>query len=134
MFRLIGFVIKVALFSLTVIVISNWVHWRGRTISDQVRLQLSHAEHSPAVQKLPSDVKSWVQKKTRAVRNGRWDSSSAPRDQAGAIARQSGALHPRAALASDEGHASEGQSETLPASERQKLKDLIRELNGGVRN
>jgi hypothetical protein len=128
MLRLIGFFIKVMVFSLTVIVLSNWVHWRGRTISDNVRLQLSHAERLPVVQKLPNDVRNWVEKRAHAVRNGHWDSSA--REQAGAIAQQATTLRPRASLASDEEGSSAGQQETLPASERQKLKNLIRELNG----
>lgn len=44
MLNVIGWTIKVTVFAVVVIVASHVVRWKGETISDQVRAQLSHAE------------------------------------------------------------------------------------------
>jgi hypothetical protein len=71
---------KIAAFSLGILVLGHLVSWDGRTVSDQIKSQLSHAE-------------SWAEHKVDVIRNGD---------------------HPR---------------ETISPSERQKLRQLIRELN-----
>lgn len=56
MLRLIGFLVKVTFFSVLVLILGNWLHWDGRTISDQVKIHLSHAERSPVL----GEVRHWT--------------------------------------------------------------------------
>lgn len=83
MFKLIGFLIRLSFFTIIVLVLGNTVKWKGRTISDQIRLKISHAERllqNPKGHfKLEEESRRFIDK--------------------------------------------------IPPSERQKLKDLIRELN-----
>src|SRR4051812_19564944 len=48
MLRLMWSIVKLCLFAIVVLAAGNLVHWRGRTLSDQVRFGLSQAEHSIA--------------------------------------------------------------------------------------
>lgn len=102
MFKALGLCIKLVIFSILVLILGNWLHWDGKTISDQVKLKMAHAERVGIVdtmrdwaEKVTHDAKKGFQKKT-----GR-SSSTTP---------------------------SEAQEE-ITSSERQKLKALIRELN-----
>lgn len=38
--------IKCALFAVIVLILGNWIQWKGKTLSDQVKVQMAHAEHS----------------------------------------------------------------------------------------
>jgi hypothetical protein len=105
MFRILGFLLKVTVFSVLVLVIGNLVHWRGRTVSDQVRTNISHAERAAWVG--VDEVKHWAGRITQDTK-------------AGATARKKAAsAKPEAAVRQDE----------LQGSERQKLRALIEELN-----
>jgi uncharacterized membrane protein len=114
MFKAIGWLIKTALFAGLVLVIGNLVNWRGRTISDQVKTQLSHAERTELGEKL----KDWTSD-SRAYKD---DLVRETTHEAKKLTR----WRPHAAVtASEEGE----PGEQLPSSERQKLRALIRELN-----
>ena len=63
MFRALFWVLKVAIFSLIVLALGNWVHWRGKTISDQVKTNLSHAEQITG--EAAENAKTWVEEKKR---------------------------------------------------------------------
>src|SRR6185312_9150448 len=92
MLKALGWTLKIAMFAALVLVLGNYIHVGGRTVSDQVRTGLAHAERSD----LASDVKDWATRLTKDARKG------ASR------------------------HAREAE---IPSSEKQKLRDLIRELN-----
>lgn len=42
--RLLIGLFKLSFFAVLVLVLSHWIKWDGRTISDQVRSQMSHPE------------------------------------------------------------------------------------------
>lgn len=97
MLKIVGFFFKMTIFSILVLVLGNSLHWGGRTISDQVRTTMAHAEHSD----LFGIVRNWAEKITHDARQGYQNKVNHSLSQ-----------------------------EEIPASEKQKLKALIRELNG----
>jgi len=112
MLRLIGFMIKVCVFSIVVLLLGNVIHWRGRTLSDQVRTSMSQVERAVEHRIDPSTantVKHWSKKLN-------FDSAAKP-----------GSKPEKIKVASD---AQEEGPDMIPPSERQKLRALIRELNG----
>ena len=66
MLKLIGYLIKVAVFSVFILVLGNMVHWEGKTISDQVKLRMFHAERSDVYE----TVRSWAGKLTLDAKKG----------------------------------------------------------------
>jgi hypothetical protein len=56
--KFIGVLLKISLFTLAVLVLGNLVQIRGRTVSDQIKTQMSHAERLLPVQPL----EEWRQK------------------------------------------------------------------------
>ena len=100
MLRAFFWVLKVAVFSLIVLALGNWIHWRGRTISDQVKVNISHAEQLTG--EVADNAKTWVEEKKKQAEN---------------------------ALGEAKEKAQEAPEHIAP-SERQKLRALIRELNG----
>ncbi len=60
MFRLIGFIVKTTLFALIVLILGQLLSWNGKSVSDQIKTQLSQAEHTEVVQ----NIKGWTQKLT----------------------------------------------------------------------
>lgn len=101
MFKLMGLLLKIAIFGVVVLVIGNTVHWGGRTISDQIRIGVSSAQKS-AVGK---QVQSWATGFLNEARKG--------------------------SLQAAPGQQEAPDSENIPHSERQKLRALIKEINGG---
>ncbi len=99
MLRTIGFSLKIALLSTLVLILGNWVRWDGKTISDQVKLKMAHAERTH----LLGTMRGWAEKLTQDARKG--------------IQRKAEQI--TGAPPQDE----------ISSSERQKLKALIRELN-----
>ncbi|MCM2324399.1 MAG: hypothetical protein NDJ90_14165 [Oligoflexia bacterium] len=110
MFRLLGLLIKASLFAIIVLVLGNWLHWGDRTISDEIKVRMSHAERSD----LAGKVKDFAGDVSRGLRNS-----------------ASGGSDDRPIQGGDK---SLSASELIPSSERQKLKALIRELNSSFRN
>lgn len=104
MFKAIGWLIKVSIFVVLVLILGNWLEFRGKTVSDQVKTHLSHAERSEFAHKL----RSWAGDLTEDARVG------APRKISSETRTGSGAAR---------------SGEDLPSAERQKLRALIRELN-----
>jgi hypothetical protein len=99
MLRLIGTVIKTAIFAIIVLVLGNWLRWDGKTISDQVKIGMAHAEKQNILQ----SVRVWAEQITHDAKQGLRRKPSQP------LTSQS--------------------TEEISSSERQKLKALIRELN-----
>lgn len=102
MLRIFGFCLKITFFSILILILGNTIHWEGRTISDQVKLRMSHADRSPIV----NSVRNWAEKVTHDARKG--------------ILRRPYRT---------EVHSLTSIHEEIPSSERQKLKALIEELN-----
>ncbi|MGK5084161.1 hypothetical protein WDW37_12765 [Bdellovibrionota bacterium FG-1] len=112
MLRTVGFVIKAVLFSVFVIWISNWVRWDGKTVSEHVMNTANHIEKSNITQQ----ARTWARKITVDAREG--------------VAKKS---HRHNEVNSDrtetEAAAPSRSEDQIPSSERQKLRELIRELN-----
>jgi len=106
MLRLIGWTLKVTAFAVLVLVLANWIRWDGKTISDQVRTQMSHAEDLSILE----TIKGWAEKLTLDARKG-----STRKRSSGTSAAMKGSR--------------EEAGNDIPSSERQKLRALIRELN-----
>lgn len=62
----IKWIIKIAVFSLIVLVLGNWLQWRGKTVSDQVKTQLSHAQRS----EIAGQVRGWATQLTQDAKEG----------------------------------------------------------------
>jgi hypothetical protein len=103
MLRAIFFVIKLVAFSALVLVLGNLIRWDGRTVSDQIRTRLAHAERS----ELTTEVRDWAGNLVSDARQGARKKQAAP------------ALSGRG----------NSESDSITSSERQKLRALIRELN-----
>ncbi len=56
MLSAIKFVIKITVFSIVVLVLGNWVKYKGSTLSDQVKSHLSFAERTDT----GSKIKKWT--------------------------------------------------------------------------
>jgi hypothetical protein len=119
MFKAIGWLIKAALFAALVLVLGNLVHWKGRTVSDQVRVGIAHAERSDVADKL----KDWTSNTADDLED------HVPKNVIEGAKHLR--LHPLKKIAANSvSRSEEDQSdERLPSSERQKLRALIRELN-----
>ncbi len=98
MLKAIGWLVKLAVFSVVILVLGNWLRWDGKTVSDQIRTHLSQAERSDTV----SSVRKWAGSLVEDARRG------------------------TSRLSNPDQFASK---EEIKASERQKLRALIRELN-----
>ncbi len=102
MFRILGFFLKVACFSVFVLILGNAVTWRGRSLSDHVRMQVLSAEKSEVIYTL----RNWAKHVTQDVRLGYQKKSASTTAPA---------------------------QDVISASERQKLRALIRELNHPIK-
>ena len=76
MLKLIGSVIKISLFAGLVLVLGNWIRIGNKTVSDQIKTQLSHAEISTPV----NQAREWASQITNSSR-------TAPRPAAPAKAK-----------------------------------------------
>ena len=114
MFRAFFWVVKVALFSIIVLAIGNWVHWRGKTISDQVQTNIAHAEKITG--EAAENAKSWVVEKKKQAENALGNAKESA---------QEAVKNSKASESEDS-----NEPEKIAPSERQKLRALIRELNG----
>ena len=106
MFRAIGFIVRITLFSLFVLLLGNVVRWHGQTVSDQLRTHLAGVQRSNAA----DSVRSWVGDLSSDVNRG---------------AHHKPMIAPGAGSAP--GPNDRGQ---IKGSERQKLRALIRDLGG----
>ena len=133
MLKAIATLFKMLVFSILVLMIGNWVSWSGRTLSQHVETQVSRAEKSELVTRAvqwtrdtAEDARAGVTKKFFAPQRA---STHPPTEQL----RQSQATvtsdHTEVAAAAPARKISAVSAEKIPASERQKLRELIRELN-----
>ena len=126
MFKLIGALIKAALFALAILVLGNLIRWDGRTISDHVRAQTAKLERSNAVK----DARGWAEKLSEDAKEGlkKVPNPLAER-RGGAPAEKPAPARPEARHAGIREQEKAAPQEKIPASERQKLRALIEELN-----
>lgn len=108
MIRAIGFLIKTCFFSVVILILGNWLKIGDRTISDQIKTQIAHAEQW----KIAGKIRGWTM---------RFDPEH--------LGRQRKIKLEEAVTGSDD-----HSSERISPSERQKLKNLILELNRGSRS
>lgn len=94
MLSLLGSIIRLAVFSAIVLALGHVIHWRGKTLSDQVKVGMAQAQRTEAADR----VKHWSRKVAQEAQKA-------------------------------SGAGTTGLHQEIPLSERQKLKDLIRELN-----
>lgn len=118
MINAMGWLIKVTLFSIVILVLGNWIHWNGKTVSDQVKTQISHAERSDiatSLRRWTGNVTQDVRTQSRKTAHRKEPSPEASLEGSGdATGRPSDEVKPM---------------EKIPSSERQKLRALIQELN-----
>lgn len=137
MLKLVGWMIRSTVFAVFVLVTANLVRWNGRTVNDQIRVRLSHAERAGWMEGLGGwsgkvadgmnlDPEGMDRRRGASRRRRRPASrlqpaeSGDPRDRnlhAGTIARNEREGAP--------------PEEKVSPSERQKLRALIQELNNG---
>lgn len=105
MIKIIGVIIKVGFFSAAVLILGHYIRWGGETVSDQVKIRVSHAENSATAGK----IRGW----TRELID---DAHQAAQNLEKSGARRIPGSPPSSA-------------EKIAPTERQKLRALIRELN-----
>jgi hypothetical protein len=66
MLKAAGFLIKLLAFSTLILMLGNWLRWDGKTVSDQVRLHMAHADESGLV----STMRDWAEQVTHDARKG----------------------------------------------------------------
>jgi hypothetical protein len=116
MIHAVGWMIKLTLFSILVLVLGNYVHWNGKSVSDQVKTQLAHAERS----QFAGSIRRWTGNVTRDAKRGAHLQKAAVLGGEENRKRSEG----RTSMRSEE-----RPQEKIQASERQKLRALIQELN-----
>jgi hypothetical protein len=123
MLKAIGWLIKASVFAALVLVAANYFKVGTKTVSDELKTQLSHAENAEVV----GEVKDWAHRMTNAHRDGILKKSKVDRGEA----RTKGVvLVPQQKMVSKPSATSVAStSEEISSTERQKLRALMRELN-----
>lgn len=103
MLRLLTGTLKVLLVFVLALVLGNWLHYRSRSLSDHVRVQMGHWQKGPAIEKLPEELP----RKIRGWATGLAASSGSSPDSAADAARLAG--------------------ERIPQRSRDRLKKLLTE-------
>jgi len=127
MFKLIGALLKAALFALVILVLGNVIRWDGRTISDHVRVRTAKFERSNTLK----DARGWAEKISEDAREGlkKVPNPLAEKNQAATPAGKPAAERQEPKHADNREALKNPPQERIPASERQKLRALIEELN-----
>lgn len=127
MLRAISWLVKASVFALIVLIVGNTFKVGNKTINDQVKTQLSHAERAEVVgevkdwaRQITSDQKAGIEKKISAERNALLGASR--NALANATKAEPAQARPKIAPRIT-------ANEEIPSSERQKLRALMRELN-----
>jgi hypothetical protein len=141
MFKAIGWLIKLSIFAGIILVLGNMLHWRGRTVSDQVKTSLAAAQQSETL----DDIKTWANHMTSAPATPGHSATHLKSAKKRALPQENphhfinSAVHPvmtstAATQPTAETEDARAQQEEIPSSERQKLRALIRELNTSQTN
>jgi hypothetical protein len=127
MIHAMGWLVKITLFSILILVLGNWIQWNGKSVSDQVKTQISHAERS----NIATSIRRWTGNVTQDMRNGatRKGAHHKVETRAKEVSYQetedAGTSTESSQLASGEAK----PMEKIQSSERQKLRALMQELN-----
>jgi hypothetical protein len=116
MLKLVSMLIKLALFSVLILVLGHYIHMDGRTVSDHVKSHLSQAEGSTIARQL----RTWAGSLAEDARSGHSRISGVAQGLENKVGMK----------VEDNIRTSSAAAERAP-SERQKLRALIRELNSG---
>lgn len=125
MFKLIWAVLKVSLFTASILVLSHVLTWDGKTISDQIGSHLSGAQRVTS----PKKIKKWTKELLKDSKIGvkKFETSHhkrptlvTPQKEIHAILKEERTKLPKIEL--------------IERSERQKLKKLIQDLNTSSSN
>ena len=132
MLKAIGWLIKASIFAVIVLIIGNYFKLGSKSISDQIKTQLSHAEPTDVVNEVKdwahhvtTDHKAGIAKKIKAQTEAVVETAASLTSQKPRIANQN-------VVKASKGQRAETVSATgeeIPSSERQKLRALMRELN-----
>jgi uncharacterized membrane protein YhiD involved in acid resistance len=105
-------IIKYSLIALLIIVLANWIQWKGKTVSDQIKTQMAQAEQSTIFKKAQH-----------------WKNSVSVDIKKGVIVK----LHnEQIKLMNSLDETKSKQVETkeiIPSTEKEKLRSLIQDLN-----
>jgi hypothetical protein len=105
--KLIGTIFRTVSFAATVLVLGSYLRWGDHTVSDQIRLTLSHAERSPVIAPVVHSLGEWTRLLSHDVTK---------------------LFKKKLNLGSHTSHETD-EPEEVSLSERQKLRALIIELN-----
>jgi len=127
MFKLMGFLMKTALFALLILIMGQIIRWNGRTVSDQVKSHLAQAKRSTAVQDAVRGAVKGATRTARSVAGDLADDVTIGAAKARAVANEA-AQSVTAEIPKVDEEAKDLGREIAP-TERQKLRTLIQELN-----
>jgi uncharacterized membrane-anchored protein YjiN (DUF445 family) len=120
MLKALGWIVKLTLFSVAILLAGDWIHWSGKTLAQHVRTQAAHAERSDTASymrdlthRVTEDARTGLDKKIKQLKH---TTNAVVTDRT-----EMQAAAPSRTIARTE--------ELIPSSERQKLKALISELN-----
>lgn len=66
MLRFFGFIFRVSLYTLVVLMLGNWIEWKGRTLNDQIKYGMAHAERTSVFRQM----RNWANDITREAKVG----------------------------------------------------------------
>jgi hypothetical protein len=146
MLKAIALVLKLAAFAAIVLVVANMLKWDGKTVSDQVKSQIAHAERSEiadrvreltgtAEDRAARELRERKAKLTESIRRLKGEDArekdDSPRVKDAAARERSPAREHLEEIAAAD--APQARGERIQSSERQKLKALMKELNSPKR-
>lgn len=134
MLKALGWIIKISLFSVAVLLAGDWVHWNGKTLSQHVRAQVGQAEHTNTAaymrgltRRVTEDAREGFDKKIKQLKLKTSSAEIIDRTEmqaAAPVSSMKGRLPEQ-----NSGQTMARTEEPIAPSERQKLKALIHELN-----
>jgi hypothetical protein len=135
MFKAIGWLIKLTVFAGIILILGNMVHWKGHTVSDQVKTSLASAQTAETL----DDIKTWANHVTSTPANSHWANHKNAKKRAlpQESPRNSIQHSIQPVVTAEPQPATQAETltqEEIPPSERQKLRALIREINTSKNN
>lgn len=133
MIRALSGLIKTCLFAAVILILGNWIHWGGKSVSEQVKTEMTQVGQSKAAgslkrwgKQVKGDVAAEVTPKIYKEVSGKVVEKStklikAAKAKVKTIESQAGLDSAQVDSPSD--------GDKIPSSERQKLRALIQELN-----
>jgi hypothetical protein len=137
-FKVLGWIVKASLFAGLVLILGNVLHIGGKTVSDQVRTSLSHAEQIGAIDHVKNFADDVTDRAKRAVNEvkkpaGRHGANAAPVVQNRKVASEKNPISENPRKPTQKLiQAETNNTESILASERQQLRTLIRDLNNST--